>query len=487
MGWNFDNSYFRELEGFYAAAQPEQPAVPKLLAWNDPLARTLGIPVDEHSPQELTAMFSGSALPPGSNPIALAYAGHQFGHFSPQLGDGRAVLLGEQIAPDGSRFDLQLKGSGRTPFSRNGDGKSALGPALREYLVSEAMAAMNIATTRSLAVIATGETVVRQSAHPGAVLTRAAASHIRIGTFEFFAAHLGADHVRQLANYTIDRHYPAAREADNPYLALLEAVMDAQIRLVASWMNIGFVHGVMNTDNVAISGETIDYGPCAFMDQYSPSTRFSSIDTRGRYAYANQPVVCRWNLTQLGSAMAQIITEDDEQGLDKANILIESFPERYAAQWLIGMRAKLGLVKTLASDAGLAADLLSALQDENVDFTGFFRRLARAESTGADAVTDLFGEPSSILPWLGAWQERLKAEDTSAEDRQHHMNMVNPVNIPRNHKVEEALAAAESGDMGPFNRLLNAVSHPYDEREEWAEFAGPAPENFGDYVTFCGT
>jgi uncharacterized protein YdiU (UPF0061 family) len=487
MPWNFDNSYFRELEGFYAPWQLDSPASPSLLVWNEALARELGIapaPLDSAS---LAEIFAGAALPPGSNPIALAYAGHQFGHFSPQLGDGRALLLGEQITPTGARFDIQLKGSGRTPFSRNGDGKSAVGPALREYLVSEAMAALGVPTTRSLAVALTGETVVRQKAHPGAVLTRVAGSHIRVGTFQFFAAHLGADHVRKLANYAIARHYPQAAQADNPTLAFLDAVMDAQIRLVAAWVNIGFVHGVMNTDNVAISGETLDYGPCAFMDIYSAQASYSSIDANGRYAYGNQPNICSWNIRQLAIALAEVIAENDEQAIARTNLLLDSFADRYRSVRLEGMRAKLGLSAAHEDDSALVNELFAAMQDQNIDFTGFFRQLGKVPEAGPEAVSGLFADSGAILPWLEAWQSRIAREPMPAAERLRRMNAVNPVTIPRNHKVEEALAAAEDGDMVPFLTMLDAVRHPFEERAAWAQFASPAPASFGSYVTFCGT
>ena len=486
MSWNFDNSYFLELEGFYAPAQLNPPPAPSLMVWNAALADDLGLVL---SPDDasLANICGGASLPPGSDPIALAYAGHQFGHFSPQLGDGRALLLGEHITPAGARLDIQLKGSGRTAFSRNGDGKCAIGPALREYLVSEAMAALGVPTTRALAVALTGERVQRQRAHPGAVLTRIASSHIRIGTFQFFATHFGADHVRKLADYTIARHYPQAAMAPNPYLALLEAVMDAQIRLVAGWMHVGFVHGVMNTDNVAISGETLDYGPCAFLDAYSAGACFSSIDTGGRYAYGNQPEICRWNIWQLAVALAEVIARDDEPAIAQANQLLEHFPLRYQSVWLQGMRAKLGLTNAQEGDAALANGVLTAMQGQNVDFTQFFRQLGKVPLAGHAAVSSLFTNPEAILPWLEDWQQRLAREATPSATRVAAMNAVNPITIPRNHKVEEVLGAAERGDMAPFAAMLKAVQNPFEERTEWEEFAAPAPASFGDYVTYCGT
>ena len=484
MPWNFDNSYFRDLEGFYASAPLNPPPHPSLLLWNDALAGDLGLAPDDTT---LAQICAGAVLPPGSNPVALAYAGHQFGHFSPQLGDGRALLLGEHITPSGARFDIQLKGSGRTAFSRNGDGKAAIGPVLREYLLSEAMAALGIPTTRSLAVALTGERVQRQKGHPGAVLTRIASSHIRIGTFQYFAAHFGPDHVRKLADYTIARHYPHAAKAANPYLALLAAVMEAQIRLVAGWMQIGFVHGVMNTDNVAISGETLDFGPCAFLDAYAAEACFSSIDSGGRYAYGNQPNICHWNIWQLACSLAGVIAEKDQQDIAQANALIDIFPQRYQSVWLDGMRAKLGLAAADDDDAALVQQLFAAMQGQNADFTQFFRQLAKVPLDSPEAVSSLFSDPATILPWLVAWQARLAHDPTPAPERLARMNAVNPITIPRNHKVEETLAAAEAGDMAPFQTMVEAVRHPYEEKAAWAQFASPAPPSFGNYVTFCGT
>lgn len=486
-GWRFDNSYARDLEGFYTPWQIAPTTAPQLLQFNRGLAERLGLERNGLSDETLAQVLGGSATPTGAEPIALAYAGHQFGQFNPQLGDGRALLLGEVLAPDGARFDLQLKGSGRTPFSRNGDGRCAIGPALREYLVSEAMAALGVPTTRALSVVATGETVVRERRHPGAVVARIAASHIRVGTFQFFAAHFGADHVRQLADYTIARHYPAAAEAEYPYLALLEMVMDAQIALVARWMNLGFVHGVMNTDNVAVSGETIDYGPCAFVEAYDPATVFSSIDTQGRYAFGNQPFVARWNMAQLANALLPAMVEGDPAAVEKASALIDAFPERYIAAWLQGMRAKLGLASVEEGDLDLASRLLKTMEGQEVDFTLFFRQLARVPEEGTDTAADLFAEPRAIAPWLAEWQARTARDTLPRSERRAAMDAANPLYIPRNHRVEEALAAAETGDMAPFAQLLEVVRHPYGERAEWSAYAQPAPSTFGDYVTFCGT
>ena len=487
LNWNFDNSYRRDLEGYYAPWRLDRPPAPELLLLNRDLADELGLPLNELGREQLAQIFAGGELPDGAEPIALAYAGHQFGQFSQQLGDGRALLLGEILNPDGKRFDIQLKGSGPTPFSRGGDGKSALGPALREYLVSEAMHALGVPTTRSLAVATTGEQVARKALHPGAVVTRVASSHLRVGTFQFFAANVGADYVRRLADYAIERHYPEARNAPNPYLALIEAVMDAQIRLVAAWINIGFVHGVMNTDNVTISGETIDYGPCAFLDHYSPQAVFSSIDHAGRYAFGNQPNICRWNITQLATALAETIVEVNEDGIERINALLADFPRRYLDAWIAGVRSKIGLRTERAEDFELANRLFAALEGQDVDFTNFFRRLADVPQAGHAAVSSLFKDPATIEPWLEEWAGRIAQDELPASERRDAMNRVNPLYIPRNHKVEEALAAAEAGDLAPFETLFALVTNPFEERDGMDDFAQPAPEEFGEYVTFCGT
>lgn len=485
MPWNFDNTYFHDLAGFYAPATPNQPPKPDVVVWNDVLANRLGL---EDLAPEAGQFLSGGELPPDANPIAMAYSGHQFGQFSPQLGDGRALLLGEQIAPDGVRFDIQLKGSGRTSFSRSGDGRYALGPALREHLVSEAMAALGVKTTRSLGVASTGELVQRQTLQPGAVLARVASSHIRVGTFQFFAAHLGSDYVKRLADYAIARHYPAAAEAFNPYVALFEAVLEGQLRLIASWINVGFVHGVMNTDNVAISGETIDFGPCAFLDDYSSKKVFSSIDEFGRYAFGNQPVIGRWNLTQLGSALADVVGDVDPDGVEAMNALLAGYAERYQAVWLEGIRAKLGLIAADNQDLKLANTLFAAMEGQGVDFTNLFRNLAKSLVVGREPVVQMFADPEAINAWLDSWHERLLRDPPMlAETRAAAMDAVNPLYIPRNHKVEEALAAAVEGDLVPYLRLLEVVTHPYAERADWSEYAHPAPAGSQPCVTFCGT
>jgi serine/tyrosine/threonine adenylyltransferase len=487
MNWNFDNSFARDMEGYYAPSQAEAPSKPALLLLNSQLDEQLGLTLVGHSTEELASLFSGAQLPDGAQPIALAYAGHQFGHFSPQLGDGRALLLGELITPAGERFDMQLKGSGRTPYSRNGDGKSALGPVLREYLFSEAMYAMGIRTTRSLAAVATGEQVYRERIQPGGVLTRIAASHIRVGTVQFVSAHMGPEYVRKLADYVIARHYPAAGAEPNPYYALLEAVMTGQIDLVASWMSIGFVHGVMNTDNVTLSGETIDYGPCAFLDSYSAGTVFSSIDKQGRYAFGSQSHICHWNMSQLAVALVAVIGGVSEADVEKTQALINAFPEHYLAAWANVMRPKLGLFTAETGDISLINGLFAAMEGQNIDFTNFFRSLSKSLVSGPAALAQQFSVSERLREWYGEWEARIAAEPLSTASRIQQMNAVNPLYIPRNHKVEEALAAAETGDMAAYHRLLEAVTHPYAEREEWSEYAMPAPTGSAPHVTFCGT
>jgi uncharacterized protein YdiU (UPF0061 family) len=468
MTLTFDNSYARDLPGTYLRLAPDAAPAPRLLAWNAPLATSLGLALDE---SDAASWFSGATLPPGADPIAQAYAGHQFGGFSPQLGDGRAHLLGEILAPDGRRFDLQLKGSGRTPFSRGGDGKAAIGPMLREYLISEAMAALGVPTTRSLAVVATGEEIWRETKLPGAVLTRIASSHLRVGTFQFFAARGDKAQLKALADYTIARHDPALATADQPYLAFLDAVIGRQAKLIAQWMGLGFIHGVMNTDNMAISGETIDYGPCAFMEGYAPGTVFSSIDHQGRYAYANQPLILGWNLARLAETLVPLIDPDPDRAVDLANDLLNGIAGRYRAEWTTVMRHKLGLPGEDAGDATLADDLLTAM--EGADWTLTFRRLADPAK-----LRPLMDDFRAIEAWLPRWQAR--AGDGAAQ----RIAQANPAVIPRNHKVEEALTAATAGDMAPFHALLAAIQQPFVEHEA---FMLPAPSGFGSYVTFCGT
>ena len=487
MNWNFDNSLVRELNGFYAQVRPEPPLKPELALFNQRLAEELGLAPADPATSDLVNVLSGGSIPDGAQPVALAYSGHQFGQYAPLLGDGRAILLGEIVTPSGVGVDIQLKGAGMTPFSRGGDGKLALGPALREYLVSEAMHALGIPTTRSLAVTLTGEVVERERDHPGAVLARTASSHLRVGSFQFAATHLGSEEVKRLADYAIDRHCPEAQNTPNPYLWLLELVMDAQIATIARWMNVGFVHGVMNTDNFAISGETIDYGPCAFIDSYSRTAVYSSIDQFGRYAFGNQPNIGRWNFSQFATSIAPLILSIDGDGIDKINALLKDFPRRYVDVWLCGMRAKLGFGTKHESDLLLANELFTIMEGESVDFTTLFRRLAEVPEKGSECVSTLFSSKSSIDHWLHSWADRISEDVLDVDERRTSMDLANPMYIPRNHKMEEALEAAESGDFQPFKRLLSVVTKPFEEHEELHEYAEAAPKEFGKYVTFCGT
>lgn len=467
MDWRFDNSYARDMVGAYVAQSPARAPAPRLLAFNAALAAELGLP--EGLRAEAAEIFSGNRLPPGAEPIAQAYAGHQFGGFSPQLGDGRALLLGEVIDPKGRRHDIALKGSGPTPFARRGDGLAAIGPVLREYLMTEAMAALGVPTTRALAAVATGRQVLRDRALPGAVLTRVAASHLRIGTFQFFAARGQAEMVSRTANYAISRHYPDCAGAERPVLALFEAVIAAQARLVAQWMGLGFVHGVMNTDNMSISGETIDYGPCAFMESYSPGTVFSSIDHQGRYSYGNQPLILGWNLARLAETLLDLFDPDPQTALDLANDRLEGIARIYAAEWLAVMRRKLALTGSEA-DRALIDDFLALMPGQ--DWTQSFQRLGRDEAL----------EGAGHGAWMARWRA-LRHPDFAAR-----MAAANPVYIPRNFLVEQALAAAEAGDMQPYEALLAVVTAPYGARPGLEAYAQPAPPPFAaNFRTFCGT
>lgn len=485
MPFAFDNSLQRALEGFFVPWQAAVPPAPQLAIYNHALAAELGLP--EATEAQLAAWFSGAEPLPGSETAALAYSGHQFGHFNPQMGDGRALLVGELIAPSGQRFDLHFKGSGKTPFARNGDGKCALGPALREYLISEAMAALGVPSTRSLAVVTTGEGVWREQPHPGAVLTRVAASHLRVGTFEYAAAHRGLDGVQKLTGYALARHYPHAIDARNPALAVLEAVCEAQAVLVAKWMNLGFVHGVMNTDNVTISGETIDYGPCAFLDAYSAGQVFSSIDKGGRYAFGQQAQVCRWNMYRLASALIEAIAAVDEADAEAARVLLEEFPARYQRHWLAGLRRKLGLFTAEQGDLELGEALFAALEGQGADFTRLFRSLSAALTEGYAPVAAEVTDRDGFAPWFARWQQRLAREPLEPAERAARMDRVNPLYIPRNHLVDAALKAAEAGDMAPFHALLEVVSHPYAALAGHEEYAQGAPAGSPQHVTFCGT
>ncbi len=492
----FDNTYARDLPGFYEPWQPAAVRRPALLFFNRGLVEELGLGLEGLDDTALANLFAGNALPQGAQPIAQAYAGHQFGQFNPQLGDGRALLIGEVIDRHGRRRDIAFKGSGRTPFSRRGDGKAAVGPMLREVLIGEAMHALGIPTTRALAVVATGEPVFRERALPGAILTRVAASHLRVGTFQYFAAHGSPEQVRRLADYAIARHYPEARQADRPCLAFLEAVAERQAALIARWMHAGFIHGVMNTDNMGIPGETIDFGPCAFMEAYDPRAVFSSIDERGRYAYAEQPGIARWNLARLAETLLPLIDADEGHAITLATGVIDGFPARYQHHWLAGLRAKLGLSGQAAggdaADTALGEGWLDLLHAQRVDFTLAWRRLADAAEGNAAPLRALFPGQPGLDRWLQRWRERCAAEDAGADRaalRAEAMRRVNPWLIPRNHRVEEALdAASDAGDLGPFLSLLNALQHPFDEDPALARHAEPAPEEFmARFRTFCGT
>jgi serine/tyrosine/threonine adenylyltransferase len=485
--FNFDNSFARSLEGFFRSCKAEPSASPKLLQFNQTLAEELGLdPVALDSKAGL-AIFSGNVAPDGSEPISQAYAGHQFGGFSPQLGDGRALLLGEVIDTQQRRRDIQLKGSGRTPFSRGGDGKAALGPVLREYLIGEGMHALGVPTTRALAAVTTGDDVYRERPLPGAILTRVAASHIRVGTFQFGAARGDADKVQALADYAIARHYPATADAENPYLAFFDAVADVQAALVARWMSIGFIHGVMNTDNMTISGETIDYGPCAFMDAYARGTVFSSIDRQGRYAYANQPEILPWNLTRLAETLVRFVDPDKDRAIEMLTEKVQRIQPLYETYWLTGMRSKIGLSTEDPIDHKLINDLLRVMEEEHADFTLVFRRLSKALRGNSNAVRNLFEEPATFDDWEQRWRKRLEQDGIATEAVAQKMDRVNPIYIPRNHKVEEALAAAvDQADMLPFTKLLAVLKNPFDEVAGKEAYAEPAPAGIL-YQTFCGT
>ncbi|MGD0190496.1 MAG: protein adenylyltransferase SelO [Rhizomicrobium sp.] len=486
----FDNSYARLPERFFARLPPTPVASPRLVRLNRALARQLGLDPEALASPAGVEMLAGNRVPEGAAPLALAYAGHQFGNFVPQLGDGRAVLLGEIVAPDGTRVDIQLKGAGRTPFSRNGDGRAALGPVLREYLLSDAMAALGIPTTRTLAAVTTGEEIFRERPLPGAVLTRIAKGHVRIGTFEYFAGRGDTDAVRDLADYVIARLYPHAAQSAEPYRALLEAIVAATVALVARWMLVGFIHGVMNTDNMSVAGETIDYGPCAFMDTTDPATVFSSIDRNGRYAYGNQPRIAHWNLARAAQSLLPLLGEDEASAVAAAQSVIDAFPDLFGKAYVGGLRAKLGLLQPHDGDSALAQALLDTMTANKADFTLTFRRLSDAARFGRDAddfVRSLFGDPAAFDRWAVTWRERLALENVPVEERAAAMRAVNPAFIPRNHRVEAALAAAEQGDLSLFDELLNVLSAPYDDQPEHAHYADPPQPHEVVQATFCGT
>ncbi|WP_197499834.1 YdiU family protein [Mycobacterium sp. E2989] len=472
--------FFRELPEMAVRWQAEAPADLRLLAFNERLATELGLDADWLRGPDGLRFLVGALVPSSAAPVAQAYAGHQFGGFVPRLGDGRALLLGELVDRDGRLRDIHLKGSGPTPFARGGDGLAAVGPMLREYIVSEAMHSLGVPTTRSLAVVATGRPVLREAELPGAVLARVASSHLRVGSFQFAAATGDVDLLRRLADHAIARHHPGAADAERPYLALFEGVVAVQASLIARWMLIGFVHGVMNTDNMTISGETIDYGPCAFMEAYDPETVFSSIDFWGRYAYGNQPLVAGWNLARFAETLLPLFSDDVEEGVALAEQSFGVFQREYDAVWSSGMRAKLGVSDVDARDfAALVDDLLALLKGSHVDYTSFFRRLGRAARGDTEPTRGEFIDLAGFDAWLPRWQALRPDADV--------MDRANPVYIPRNHLVEEALTAATAGDLAPVERLLAAVRAPYDERPGLERYATPAPEDFGKYQTFCGT
>jgi uncharacterized protein YdiU (UPF0061 family) len=484
--FSFDDSYARDLEGLYEPWQPARWPAPRLLVLNEDLAGELGVEADALRAPDGVAALVGEVLPEGATPVAQAYAGHQFGGYSPRLGDGRALLLGEVLDVAGRRRDVHLKGSGRTPFARGGDGKAAVGPMLREYVIGEAMHALGIPTSRALAVVATGDLVARETMLPGAVLTRVAASHIRVGTFEY-AARRDPALVQRLADYAIARHYPHAADAENPYLPFLEGVVDAQASLVAHWMLAGFIHGVMNTDNMAISGESIDYGPCAFMDAYDPATVFSSIDHGGRYAYGNQPRIALWNLARLAETLLPLLGAETETAVAAATEVLESFPDRYREYRAHRMGGKLGLTGVREEDESLGDDLLALMHAQGVDYTSCFRALSSALRGDAARARSLFADPSRFDAWSDRWLARLSSQASDLHATADGLDRVNPVYIPRNHQVEEALAAATAGDMSPFHELVDVIVAPFQERPGLDAYAAPAPPSFGAYRTFCGT
>jgi uncharacterized protein YdiU (UPF0061 family) len=491
--FGFENTYARLPERFYARVDPTPVAAPRLIKINTQLAMKLGLNPDELASEQGVAILAGNRVADGSEPLAIAYAGHQFGHFVPQLGDGRANLLGEVVARDGVRYDIQLKGSGPTPFSRRGDGRAALGPVLREYIVSEAMAALGVPTARALAAVTTGQQVVRETVLPGAVFTRVAASHLRVGTFQYFAVRGDVEGLRTLADFAIARHYPEAARAERPYRALLDGVIARQARLIAQWMLLGFIHGVMNTDNMSISGETIDYGPCAFMEAFDPDKVFSSIDLNGRYAYSNQPNAAHWNLTRLAEALLPVLEQEagsQEAALASAYEALAAFGPQFEAAHLAGMRRKLGLLTEQKGDAALAQDLLDRMAVNHADFTLTFRRLcdAAAAPEGDAGVRALFADPAAYDAWAAGWRLRLQGESAPEQARAAMMRAASPAFIPRNHVVEAALAAAVTRqDFQPFEELLDVVSQPYEDRPGLELYATPARPDECVTATFCGT
>jgi len=472
----FDNSYAQLPEQFYVRLPPTEMPSPTLIRFNNALATEMGLgDIELESPQAIE-MFTGSFVPASSDPIAMVYAGHQFGGYAPRLGDGRAILLGEIVGPDGVRRDVQLKGAGRTPFSRGGDGRAVLGPVLREYIVSEGMRALGIPTTRALAATLTGERVAREQLFPGAMLTRVSRSHVRIGTFQYFAAQGDLASVKQLADYVIERHYPEVKDTRFPYDALIEAVMEAQAELVAQWMQVGFIHGVMNTDNMQVAGETIDYGPCAFMDTYDPTTVYSSIDRMGRYAYVNQPHIAQWNLAWLIRSVLPIMDENEEAAVERAQAILDSFPQRYEAAFIPGMRNKLGLRSAAADDRELVQDFHTLMHEQKADFTLAFRALSslgKTAGSGDERFAEQLEDPAAADEWIARWRERLARENLDDDTRSAAMRAANPLYIPRNHLVEEAIQHGLGNDFAAFETLLKAIAEPFDERPHLERLARP--------------
>ncbi|MDA7572981.1 YdiU family protein [Candidatus Pelagibacter sp.] len=481
IGWRFDNSYSKLPESFLTNTNPTPVEFPEIKILNYDLVKKLGLNFSNIDNENLSKLFSGNLMPKGSKAISQAYAGHQFGHFT-MLGDGRAVLMGEHISKNDERFDIQFKGSGKTPFSRNGDGRAALGPMLREYIISEAMYALNIPTTRSLAVVKTGENVIRENILQGAILTRVASSHLRVGTFQYIAARQNENELKTLINYTIDRHYPNIKKSKNQALDLLKVLMEKQIDLVINWMRVGFIHGVMNTDNMTISGETIDYGPCAFMDAYDPQTVFSSIDRLGRYSYFNQPSITKWNLARFAECLLPLINNDKDKAIDIATETINTFELKYEKKWLNMMRDKLGLFGEDAKDQILILDLLTWMQQNKADYTNTFCFLMNEEVKNVEIYKD-----KNFLTWKKRWDERKLLNGAILEKCLDLMKSVNPLVIPRNHKVEEALLTANNNDLTLFNKLIKILKKPYQNQKYISNYQFPAPVADQKYQTFCGT
>ena len=480
INWNFDNTYFNLSEPFREKINPSPVKKPEIILLNNDLAKLLSLDFSKISNTELSNIFSGNLLPAGSNSIAQAYAGHQFGHFT-MLGDGRAILLGEHVSQSNKKYDIQFKGSGKTAFSRNGDGRAALGPMLREYIISEAMNALKIPTTRSLAVVKTGELIQREKALQGAILTRVASSHIRVGTFQYIAARQKDDELKTLLDYTIDRHYPEIKNSNNPALDLLNCLIERQCDLVVNWMRVGFIHGVMNTDNMTVSGETIDYGPCAFMDTYDPKTVFSSIDQNGRYAYCNQPGITKWNLARFAECLIPFFERDQKKAIQIATETINDFEKKYEEKWMNMMRNKLGISGLDNKDKPLILDLLTWMHEKKADYTNTFCHLMNL-----DPKKEKIFEDSKFIVWKKRWKERLLKKDNNQIKSKELMKNNNPLVIPRNHKIEEALEAAELNDMEPINKILEILKNPYDKQSEIIDYQYPSKSS-EKYQTFCGT